>query len=221
MEFDRLAQLLNQGIFGCWAEDIDREAPVAFMLYCLEAHRAIEVNVIYSEYEHPKPVLDCLMRQFLADIRQMDGWDVVSYAMLGDQETFIRTVTWYGFKPMGQAIVKFDFMDNMAVQILQQQPLTPLPPEYRPDAWRPEYAGDTANNVLAAFGHASDATWDPRFRTLYGARSVVSLITGGVTETACRDHHGHAQRRATDRLLFYHPGGCDDRQHSAHRRTSG
>jgi ribosomal protein S18 acetylase RimI-like enzyme len=183
VEFDVIAKTLGQGIFGCWVEDTALEEPVAFMLYCLEEHRAIEINVIYSETEDRKTVLDRLMRQFIPDALKLEKWDVISYAMLGDQEAFIRTITWYGFKPVGQAIVKFDFLDDIALQILKQQQLPALPPEYRLDVWKPEYAGATAENVLAAFQKSSDAKWDPRFRSIYGARSVVAMITGGLMGT--------------------------------------
>lgn len=182
--FDVLVPLIGQkGILGCWLEETGVEEPVAFMLACVEAHRAIEVNVVYSEVEDRKVVLDRLMRQFISDIRELDGWDVVSFAMLGEQEQFIRTIPWYGFKPIGQAILKFDFMDTLAVQILRQQQVSPLEPGYRLDTWKSEYAGATAVNVFESFKNAADAKWDPRFRTLSGAKEVVALITGGLMGT--------------------------------------
>lgn len=180
IEFDRLIGALGKGVYGCWLEDTTYEEPIALMLYCLEAHRAIEVNVIYSENDDHKTVLDKLMKQFMQDIRVLESWDVVSYAMMGRQEAFIRTITWYGFKPAGQAIVNFDFIDGIALQIFKQQQLTPLPPEYRLDTWKPEYGGTTAENVFEAFKNSADAKWDPRFRSIYGAKGVVAAITGGI-----------------------------------------
>jgi ribosomal protein S18 acetylase RimI-like enzyme len=184
IDFEILVNALGKGgIFGAWVEDTTYEEPVAFMLYCLEEHKAIEVNVIYAECDDHKTICDRFMKQFLTDIRDLNGWEVVSYPMMGNQEAYLRTITWYGFKASGQAIVNFDFLDSIALQIFQQQQLPALPPGYRLDTWKPEYGGATAENVFAAFEHSADAKWDPRFRTLYGAKSVVALVTGGIMGT--------------------------------------
>lgn len=168
----------NGQLGGYWVEDTACPEPVALMLYCVEDHRAIEINVIYSEISDRKTVLDRLMRKFLEDVREREGWDVVSYAMLGEQQAFIRTITWYGFAPIGQAILKFDMLDSISVQIQQQQKFDPLPEGYRLDTWQPQYAGQVAECIYEAFKDAADAKWDPRFRTLLGARRVVAMITG-------------------------------------------
>lgn len=176
----------HQAISGYLVEDTGELGPIGFMLYRLEDHRAIEINIIYmAEGCEPKLFLDALMRSFLADIRDQQGWDVISYAMLGEQEQFIRTITWYGFKPMGQAILKFDLTDSITVQILMQQKLDPLPEGYRIDHWQPEYAGGVAETLYEAFSKAADALWDPRFRSLLGARKIVSLISGGEMGKHC------------------------------------
>src|SRR5690606_24771356 len=106
-------------LFGYWVEDTANPEPIALMLYRQEAHRALEINILHSEVEDRKTVADRLMRAFIADNRETEGWDVVSYAMLGKQEGFIRTLPWYGFKPIGQAILSFDLTDAISVQILQ------------------------------------------------------------------------------------------------------
>jgi len=162
---------------GYWVEDTASSGPVGLMLYRHEEHRALEVNVIYSELEDKKTILDRLMRLFIQDIREEPGWDVVSYAMLGQQEHFIRTICWYGFKPVGQAILNLDFMDSISLQILKQQQLSPPGPEYAIEPWQPQHAGEVAQSIFEAFSDATDALWDPRFRTLNGARKVVGLLT--------------------------------------------
>jgi ribosomal protein S18 acetylase RimI-like enzyme len=184
VDFDQFMRgAAHKIVEGYWIEDTDTDGPVGFMLYRREDHRAIEINVIYSEIDDHKIVLDRVMRKFIADIQDTEGWDVVSYAMLGVQEHFIRTITWYGFKPMGQAILKFDMLDAISIQILKQQQCEPLGPEYTFDTWKPEYAGDVAQCVFESFESAADSRWDPRFRSLLGARKVVGLITAGVMGT--------------------------------------
>ncbi len=182
VEFSALQNAIsNRLIRGYWVEDTSEPEPIAFMLYTIEEHRAIEINVIYiKEGRETKTVMDRLMRLFIEEIKQEPGWEVVSYAMLGEQDKLIRTICWYGFKPVGQSIVRFDFTDSIAVQILKQQNLPTLPDGYTLDTWRPEYAGEIAQSVYEAFSTASDAKWDPRFRTLLGARKAVGMIQSGM-----------------------------------------
>jgi ribosomal protein S18 acetylase RimI-like enzyme len=188
VDFDQFKlALANRILQGYWVEDTASPEPVGLMLYRLEEHRAIEINVIYSELEDKKTVLDRLMRLFISDVRDTEGWDVVSYAMLGKQEGFIRTVCWYGFKPVGQAILNFDIMDPISLQILKQQRLELPGPEYVLDAWKPEYAGGVAESIYEAFVKSTDALWDPRFRTLTGTRKVVGLITANMMGTFLPD----------------------------------
>jgi ribosomal protein S18 acetylase RimI-like enzyme len=174
------AALRGKILEGYWVEESASAEPVGFMLYRLEEHRAIEINVIYSELEDKKTILDRVIRLFIADNRDREGWDVVSYAMLGKQEEFIRTICWYGFKPVGQAILNFDIIDPISLQILKQQKLELPGPEYVLDTWKPEYAGGVAESIYEAFVDATDALWDPRFRTPTGAKKVVGLLTGGM-----------------------------------------
>lgn len=179
--FEAFGQAIATGLLEGYRVDEDATGEaVALMLYRMEEHRAIEINVIHTETDALKSLLDCLMRTFIVDIRTREGWDVVSYAMPGQQEQLIRMLPWYGFKPVGQAVVGFDLLDAISIQILQQQ--TPKLPDAscRLDTWRPEYAGGVAECIFAAFSGASDARWDPRFRTLRGARRVVGLTTAGL-----------------------------------------
>lgn len=176
--FEQFKETVALGIMaGYWVEDTSVEDVVGFMLYCIEPHQSIEINVIYCELEDRKAVLDKLIVPFILDVRQQEGWDVVSYAMLGEQEHFIRSICWYGFKPVGQAIVNFDIMDSLSLQIMSQQKPPALPENITLSPWRPELAGGVAEAVFESFSKTSDAFWDPRFRTLLGARGVVALLT--------------------------------------------
>lgn len=181
VDFEQFKKAISVKILqGYWVEDTASSGPVGLMLYRHEDHRALEVNVIYSELEDKKTIVDRLMRLFIQDVREEPGWDVVSYAMLGHQEHFIRTICWYGFKPVGQAILNLDFLDSISLQILKQQQLSLPSPEYTLTSWQPEHAGEVAQSIFEAFSDATDALWDPRFRTLTGARKVVGLLTNSL-----------------------------------------
>ncbi|MDX2085495.1 MAG: N-acetyltransferase [Candidatus Melainabacteria bacterium] len=165
---------------GYILEDNATQKPVGFMLYRLEDHRAVEINLIYLQEGVPeKTALDRLLRKFIPDMRELPQWDVISYAMLGVQEHLVRTITWYGFKPYGQSIEKFDFLDPLCVQLLKQQDPGVLPEGYQLDCWQAKYAAATGRNIYLTFSNAADALWDPRFRTEEGGHTVVNLITSG------------------------------------------
>jgi ribosomal protein S18 acetylase RimI-like enzyme len=179
--FEALVQSLSRDLVrGYWVEDTAISEPVALMLYRLETHRAIEINLIYVEVDDLKTVTDRLIRRFIADNRETEGWDVVSYAMLGPQGVLVRTLPWYGFKPIGQAQFCLDLTDSISLQIFQQQAFEPLEAGYQLDGWQPHYAGAVAECIHEAFQNAVDSLWDPRFRTLIGARQVVGLMTAGM-----------------------------------------
>jgi ribosomal protein S18 acetylase RimI-like enzyme len=160
---------------------------VGFALFKQEAHRSIEMNVIHLEPEvSKKAALDCLMRRMLADWLERPDWDVVSYAMLGVQEELIMTMTWYGFKPAGQTIVRLNFLDPIVMHVLKNQKdkAAPLPEGYRLLSWsdafrKVAWRAEVAEVVHLAFKDKSDALWDPRFRTLEGARGIVQFIANG------------------------------------------
>ncbi|MEM0951281.1 MAG: GNAT family N-acetyltransferase [Cyanobacteria bacterium P01_H01_bin.74] len=176
-----MVTIAQKHLDGYLVLDDNLEDPVGFMLFRYEEHRAIEINVIYSETENAKSFLGVLMPRFIADSLIREDWDVVSYAMLGKQAEFIRTILWYKFLPVGQAHLALDFTDAISIQIFQKQ--FPLSPDdgntYRVTAWQPDYLEAVSSIVYASFSKAVDANWDPRFRTENGATSVVNTIVSG------------------------------------------
>ena len=156
--------------------------PIGLMLYRFEEHRAVEVNLIYLENVPHKTALDVIMPQFIEDIRQVEGWDVVSYALLGKQEEYVLSIPWYGFKPVGQTIFKFDMLDVLTVQIFKQQKFKPLPDDIRIVAPALSENGDLLRSeeiaacVYDAFHQSVDTLWDPRFRSVEGCKEVLRLI---------------------------------------------
>lgn len=196
--FGVLARAFSTGrLGGYWVEDTALGTQIALMLYIREEHRAIEINLLYIAPDpsrddvNRKGILDCVMRALLKDLKAdpqlLDTFDVISFAMMGEQEKFIRSILWYGFRARGQAIVKFDIMDPIGLQILQKQTFKPLPENYRIVPWGDQYSGGVANVIFQSFQHASDAYWDPRFRSETGARKVVSMIRQGALGKLCEE----------------------------------
>lgn len=198
VDFGVLAQAVAQGQLGGYML-LHRvsQMPVGMMVYALEDHRAIEVNFIYFSPEiSEKVAVDTLMKRFIEDITRRDDWEVVSYAMLGHQESLIRYITWYGFQPVGQAIVKYDFMDQLSIQVLQNFAAMQPPEGFQLAPWSAEYAGQSSEAIYDCFHTASDARWDPRFRTSVGSKSALNLITSG----AMGEHHKNCTTLLLDTL---------------------
>jgi hypothetical protein len=156
---------------------------VGFMLYRVESHRAIEINLVYLEEGLPqKTAVDKLFSYAITQWQTIPDWEVVSYAMLGKQTSLIKTLTWYGFKPVGQCVMNLDFTDPLLMTLLvrQKQENRFVPPEgLHLVHWQPEFAEAVAAMIYEAFHTKSDALWDPRFRSKEGALTVIDLITSG------------------------------------------
>ncbi|MEB3245708.1 MAG: hypothetical protein VKJ06_06965 [Vampirovibrionales bacterium] len=192
LPFEALGELLNLGeVYGYGLQTLGGDEPAGLMLYRKEAHRSLEINLIIESPEaqkNHKVFLDVLMRKFLADARKIPNWDVMSYAMLGVQHELINTITWYGFKPVGQAIVNFSMMEPLPIQVLKTRVFPPLPEGMRILTWleakksgllTPEFMRELKQSIFEAFSGATDALWDPRFRTMAGIDQVMQLVTSG------------------------------------------
>ena len=170
--------------------------PVAFMLYTVEPHGAVEINLLFHDstnaQETPnngreKSILDAVMQVFLVDLADIPGWQTVSFPMLGHQAKFIRSLMWYRFRAMGQAVVELDFTNPACTEVIQRQSFETLPDDLSilslqaAKATRSEtdLYEQAAHCIAESFAKSSDALWDPRFRNLEGAHTLVTFITSG------------------------------------------
>jgi ribosomal protein S18 acetylase RimI-like enzyme len=163
-----------------------------FLLYKLEAHRAVEVIVFYLQPNVPiKPTLDVMMRAWLPTLMEREAWDVVSYAMLGKQRDFIETITWYGFRPSGQTIQRLNLLDELTVPVLNKQLTSegyPIPEGLQIESLaktlqRPHALETLSVAIYEAFHTKTDALWDPRFRSVEGARQALTFMLDGAMGT--------------------------------------
>ena len=186
IDFKTLQLIVAQNLLGGY---VIREYPedryIGFMLYQVEQFRAVEIKVIYlQDGTAIKSALSGLMNRFLADILTIPNWDVVSFPMLGSKQyEFINTITWYGFTPVGQALVKFSTQDAINVEIFGKVELPPLPEGYRLIYWDPKYEEGVKDVLFEAFEHQVDALWDPRFRTRKGMDEALDFVKSGAYGT--------------------------------------
>jgi hypothetical protein len=180
--FDGLKQIISMGMLqGYLMEDPVANRVVGFMLYNIEPFGALEIKVIYIADDQPvKSSLDQLMTVFIRDIQQLDGWETVSYPMLGQgQNRYSPYITWYGFKPVGQSVVKFNMFDGISVEIFKRLQLPALPEGYRMVSWDPQYTQGVIDVLTDAFSDSADSLWDPRFRNRAGMEEAFSFVQSG------------------------------------------
>lgn len=167
--------------------DSGDDKPIGFMLYVYEEHRSVEINLIHiEEPDNWQTMLDVLMRGFLAEIKNRPGWDCVSYPLLGIQSRFVLTLPWYGFKPVGQAIEKFDFTNELCLPVLgrQNETMPAVDEAYQLITWdsanfKPKYKDDAAVAIAKSFEKSNDTKWDPRFRSVEGAKKALLAMQDG------------------------------------------
>lgn len=182
--FETLRQLIAmKAIEGYFVREFSTEQNVGFLLFHLEPQGTLEIKVVYLEPDVPvKPALDALFNRFLEDMKQIDGWEVMSYPVLGTRQArFIDFLTWYGFKPVGQAVMKLNLMDQLTVEVFKKvlSTLPELPPGYQLKSWDPVYTDGVIDVLTEAFVDSVDALWDPRFRTRNGMAEALQFVQSG------------------------------------------
>ncbi|OGI30530.1 MAG: hypothetical protein A2287_03315 [Candidatus Melainabacteria bacterium RIFOXYA12_FULL_32_12] len=178
LEYEDFKNIATQDVLKGFVLFEDSE-PKGFLLYVLEQHKAIELNIIFvPDNDNQKRTV--LLKAFLDCIKDKDDWNVVSYPMLGIQESFTRDISLLGFKLIGQAIVKFKFDNIISYQILKNLTLPELPEGYRIATWQNEYFEQASQAIHDTFKTATDTNFDPRFLTLEGSKDVVNKIVSNI-----------------------------------------
>ncbi len=182
IDFETLKKIIAMGIMrGFLLQDVVKGQCIGFLLYQMESYGALEIKVIYIHPDWPiKSSLDTLLNPFLEHIKTLEGWQVLSYPMLGPgQARYLDFITWYGFKPIGQAVVKFNLFDGITIEIFKKIEKAALPEGYRLDTWRPEYEAGVIDVLTEAFAESVDALWDPRFRSREGMTEAMKFVQSG------------------------------------------
>jgi hypothetical protein len=85
----------------------EESVPKGFLLYFIESSYAIELNLIHIIDNVDIDKRRKTLTQALLDKHKTTKWEVVSYPMLGIQESYTREIPQLGFKLIGQAVVRF------------------------------------------------------------------------------------------------------------------
>ncbi|MBR1754218.1 GNAT family N-acetyltransferase [bacterium] len=158
---------------------LENKIPVAFLVYTTVTTEAIELNLIHClGNEDVSTKRKMLIEEFLKQTQYMGK--VVCYPMVGPQGDFIAELATYGFKFVGQAVLRFWFDKNFdCLKILNNAELREIAPEYELVSWNNDYKEHVVTIVQQAFENTADAEFDPRFKTLDGVRDIIEKIVDG------------------------------------------
>jgi len=159
----------------------ENSTPLGILIYVIEPHKAIELNIIHipdrKEINKKRlAIAGALVEHFKNDT----GWKVISYPLLGFQETFTRDIALLKFQLVGQAMVKFDFTDAVAYKVLQKASVADLPEGYEIKGWDDKYLDSVSEIIYLGFKNSKDVNFDPRFSTKEGSCEVIKKITGNL-----------------------------------------
>lgn len=155
--------------------------PAGILIYVFEPHKAIELNIIHvpDRKDLNKKRL-ALAGALLDHLKDRTDWKVISYPLLGFQETFTRDIALLKFQLTGQAMVRFDFSDAVSYKVLQKADVGNLPEGYTIEQWDDKYFDEAVDVINLGFKNSKDVNFDPRFLTPEGCKDVIGKITDNV-----------------------------------------
>lgn len=180
LPFEEIGKYLDAGIITILAlyEGRDRFSK-AILIYSASPD-VIELSVIHCPgNENIIAKKEALIKAFNDEVAG-GGQNLVSYPMLGIQGDFVRKISHYGFKFVGQAIVKFKFDNAKSIEIFHKVKSEEIPEGYEIVSWDAKYASDLVFVIKDAFEGMQDAKFDPRFTTTEGCKDIVVKITQGI-----------------------------------------
>lgn len=153
--------------------------PIGILIYVFEDHKAIELNIVHiPERKDINKKRLILVGALLEHLKNRTDWKVISYPLLGFQETFTRDIALLKFQLTGQAMVKFDFSDPVSYKVLQKAEVGQIPEGYTIESWDNKYLDSAVEVINLGFKTSKDVLFDPRFLTQEGCKDVIEKIIG-------------------------------------------
>ena len=152
-----------------------------FLLYVIEPHQAIELNVIYlADNKHFIKRKKSLIKALVEKFKDKTDWKVISYPMLGLQENFAKEIYSLKFKSVNQALVKLDFKIENIINITLKSKEIELEQGYTITKWKNEYFMQASEVIHCAFRNSNDINFDPRFLSVEGSKMIVDKIISNI-----------------------------------------
>lgn len=160
---------------------LEDQIPTAFLAYT-----AIEGDVIELFITHCLGNEDIdnkrrkLFEKFMELTKGQRKHAVVSYAMLGVQESFKPIVEEFGFKFIDTGVVVFDIKNKQLIKEISQFSFMELPIGYKLTPYRDIYFEELAQVIHQSFEDSSDVNFDVRFGSIEGCRDITHKITTSI-----------------------------------------
>ena len=159
----------------------ENDIPTAFLVYTTSISEAVELNLIHclgTEDEIIKVKL--LIEKFLELTEEERRNKVVSYPMLGHQSVFTAEIAKFGFKYIGQAVLRFMLGNASSERTLENMKLTPRPDGYKIVSYDDSFREDAIRVIHESFQDAQDALFDTRFKSMEGTEDIINKIVENV-----------------------------------------
>lgn len=159
----------------------ENDIPTAFLVYTTSISEAVELNLIHclgTEDEIIKVKL--LIEKFLELTEEERRNKVVSYPMIGHQSVFTAEIAKFGFKYIGQAVLRFMLGNASSERTLENMKLTPRPDGYKIVSYDDSYREDAIRVIHESFQDAQDALFDTRFKSMEGTEDIINKIVENV-----------------------------------------
>ncbi|MBQ8848191.1 MAG: GNAT family N-acetyltransferase [Candidatus Gastranaerophilales bacterium] len=180
LTYDDFIDSFNKGLINCIIL-LEDSIPTGFLAYTTVPVDVIELFVVHClGNEDAIEKRKCLFDKFMEQTRSQRKHSVVSYAMLGVQETFKRTVAEFGFNFIDTGVVVFDIKNKHHVKELSQFNFMELPIGYKLTPYRDIYFEELAEVIHSSFKDSSDVNFDVRFASIDGCRDIAHKITTSI-----------------------------------------
>lgn len=160
---------------------LEDSIPTGFLAYTTIPEGTVELFVVHClGSENLEEKRRALFEKFLEITKSIRKHSLVSYAMLGVQESFQPVVAQYGFNFIDTGVVVFDINNKQLVKELSLFNFLELPIGYKLTPYRDIYFEDLALAIHNAFKNSSDVNFDKRFLSLDGCLDITNKITNSV-----------------------------------------
>ena len=160
---------------------LENDIPIAFLAYTTSISEGIELNMIHIlGNDDVNTKFKILIEKFLDLTAQERKRKVVCYPMLGAQNNFSSEISKFGFKFIGEAVLRYQMDNPQCERILDGAIPNPLPPHYKITGWQDEYLQQAIELIFDTFKDTPNALFDTRFRSYNGVEDVVNKIVQGI-----------------------------------------
>ena len=174
---------------------LENHIPTAFLVYTSAISESIELNVIHClGNEDLLSKRKLLMERFLQETETERKEKVVCYPLLGVQSDFTSDIAHFGFKFVGLAILRFMMDNKNSEEILNSVAQTPQDESYTITTWEDMYFDKAVEVIHEGFSTASDALFDPRYKSVEGTNDILDKVVNGI--------YGEFLPEATSVLLY-------------------